>query len=285
MLKPAEETIVDEPRVMMITGAASGIGRQLARDLQRRGHKLVATDIDVERLREAASQDFPNTERTLCERLDVREGETWTALIEQAIGRFGKLDVLLNVAGHLVPRWAHEMTLAEVGLTIDVNVKGVIFGTNAAARRMIQQGSGHIVNVASIAGLVAVPGLAVYSASKHAVRAFSLAASQELKSHGVYVTVVCPGPVATPMLDAQLAHEEAALTFSAPRALTAEEVSTAIIERALTNKPLEITVTVPGSGQGVMARIAGAFPEISSLARPIMTRIGKRNQRRMQTKD
>jgi 3-oxoacyl-[acyl-carrier protein] reductase len=272
----------------MITGAASGIGRQLARDLQRRGHRLIATDIDAERLREAAHSDFPDETRTLCERLDVREGESWTALIEQAIEKFGRLDVLLNVAGYLVPRWAHEMTLAEVGLTIDVNVKGVIFGTNAAARRMIQQGSGHIVNVASLAGLVAVPGLAVYSASKHAVRAFSLAVSQELKPHGVYVTVVCPGAVATPMLDAQLEHEEAALTFSAPRALTLEEleeVSTAILERALTNKPLELTVTVPGSGQGVMARIAGAFPEVSSLARPIMTRIGKRNQRRMQSKD
>lgn len=284
MLQGRKERNVDESRVMMITGAASGIGRQLAGDLQRRGHQIVATDIDTERLREAARAEFPDEARTLCERLDVREGESWTALIEQAIDKFGRLDVLLNVAGHLVPRWAHEMTLAEVGLTVDVNVKGVIFGTNAAARRMIQQGSGHIVNVASIAGLVAVPGLAVYSASKHAVRAFSLAASQELKGHGVYVTVVCPGPVATPMLDAQLEHEEAALTFSASRALTAEEVSTAIIERALTNKPLEMTVTVPGSGQGMMARIAGAFPEVSSLARPIMTRIGKRNQRRMQTK-
>jgi 3-oxoacyl-[acyl-carrier protein] reductase len=269
---------------MMITGAASGIGRRLARDLAQKGHKLVVTDVDVERLRAAAREDFPNEERTLCERLDVREGESWTALIERAVEKFGRLDVLLNVAGHLVPRWAHEMTLAEVGLTIDVNVKGVIFGTNAAARRMIQQGSGHIVNVASIAGLVAVPGLAVYSASKHAVRAFSVAASQELRPHGVYVTVVNPGPVATPMLDAQLEHEEAALTFSAPRPLTAEEVSTAILERALTNKPLELTVTVPGSGQGVMARIAGAFPEVSSLARPIMTRIGKRNQRRMKSK-
>lgn len=275
---------MNESRVMMVTGAASGIGRQLARDLSRRGHSIIATDVDPERLKDASRTDFPDEDRVLCERLDVREGDSWTALIERAIERFGRLDVLLNVAGHLVPRWAHEMSLAEVGLTIDVNVKGVIFGTNAAARRMIAQGGGHIVNVASIAGLVAVPGLAVYSASKHAVRAFSLAVSQELKPHGVYVTVVCPGAVATPMLDAQLHHEEAALTFSAPRALSAEEVSEAIIDRALTNRPIELLVTVPGSGQGMMARIAGAFPELSTLARPIMTRIGKRNQRRMQTK-
>jgi 3-oxoacyl-[acyl-carrier protein] reductase len=269
---------------MMVTGAASGIGRQLARDLTRRGHSIVATDIDPERLKDAAKRDFPDETRALCERLDVREGDSWTHIIERAIERFGRLDVLLNVAGHLVPRWAHEMSLADVGLTIDVNVKGVIFGTNAAARRMIAQGGGHIVNVASLAGMVAVPGIAVYSASKHAVRAFSLAVSQELKPHGVYVTVVCPGPVATPMLDAQLHHEEAALTFSAPRPLSAEEVADAIIEKALTNRPLELVVTVPRSGQGVMARIAGAFPELSTFARPILTRIGKRNQQRMQSK-
>ncbi len=273
-----------ESRVMMLTGCASGIGRQLARDLHESGHRIIATDIDEERLNAAAAQDFSDPERTLVAKLDVREGESWNVLIEKAFERFGRLDVLLNVAGHLVPRWAHEMSLSEVGLTIDVNVKGVIFGTNAASRRMIAQGSGHIVNVASIAGLVAVPGLAVYSASKHAVRAFSLAVSQELKQHGVYVTVVCPGPVDTPMLDAQLAHEEAALTFSAPRPLTADEVSRAIQERALVHKPLELLVTVPRSGQGIMARIAGAFPEISNLARPILTRRGRRNQKRMQDK-
>ena len=145
---------------------------------------------------------------------------------------------------------------------------------------MIDRGGGHIINVASIAGLVPVPGLAAYSASKHAVRAYSLACAQELKPHGVYVTVVCPGPVDTPMLDAQVDHDEAALTFSAPRALSASEVVEAIVERALPLRPMELLVTVPRSGQAPMARLIGAVPELGTWVRPIITRIGRHNQAR-----
>ena len=149
---------------------------------------------------------------------------------------------------------------------------------------MIEQGGGHIINVASIAGLVPVPGLAAYSASKHAVRAWSLAAAQELKAHGVYLTAVCPGPVDTPMLDAQVDHDEAALTFSAPRMLTAQEVVDAIMDRALVLRPMEVLVTVPRSGQAPMARLVGALPELGTWVRPIITRIGRHNQARARAK-
>src|SRR5213079_2909142 len=97
--------------------------------------------------------------------------------------------------------------------------KGVMLGTNAAIRAMIPRGSGHVVNIASIAGLVPVPGLAIYSASKHAARAYSIAVAQEVRPHGVYVTAVCPTVVATPMMDMQVDREEAAYTFSGGRPL------------------------------------------------------------------
>src|SRR5205823_4569252 len=99
---------------------------------------------------------------------------------------------------------------------------------------------GHIINIASMAALAPIPGISLYSASKYAVRGFSLAAAQELRAHGVYVTVVCPDAVQTPMLDAQLAHDEAAATFSGPRLLTVEEVGRAIIGQGLARRPLEI---------------------------------------------
>jgi 3-oxoacyl-[acyl-carrier protein] reductase len=239
-----------------------------------RGHRVLATDVNVEGL----SQWKGDAVETM--HLDVREASRWEECIQRASERFGGLDVLCNVAGHLVAKWGHDMTAADVGLTIDVNVKGVMFGTNAAARYMIERGKGHIINVASIAGLVPVPGLAAYSASKHAVRAYSLACAQELKPHGVYVTAVCPGPVDTPMLDAQVDHEEAVLTFSAPRALSASEVVAAIVDRALPLKPLELLVTVPRSGQAPMARLIGALPELGTWVRPIITRIGRHNQAR-----
>jgi 3-oxoacyl-[acyl-carrier protein] reductase len=270
---------VKESRVMVLTGCASGIGRQLATDLYRLGHRIVATDVNDEGMREWGKTHWPDPDRVEVAKLDVREAESWEHVLDRAGERFGRVDALINVAGLLVARWAHEMSLAEVGLTIDVNVKGVMFGTNAAARRMIAQGGGHIVNVASIAGLTPVPGLAVYSASKHAVRGFSLSVAEELKRHGVFVTVVCPGPVDTPMLDQQLPFDEAALTFSGPRALTAEEVASAIIGRALVHRPMELVVTVPGSGQRQMAKLAGALPELATWLRPVLERKGKRQQK------
>jgi len=270
---------VKESRVMVLTGCASGIGRQLATDLYRLGHRIVATDLNEDGMREWGRTHWPDSDRIEILKLDVREAESWERVLDRAFERFGRVDVLLNVAGLLVSRWAHEMSLAEVGLTVDVNVKGVMFGTNAATRRMIAQGGGHVVNMASIAGITPVPGLAVYSATKHAVRGFSLSVAEELKRHGVFVTVVCPGPVDTPMLDQQLPFDEAALAFSGPRALTAEEVASAIIGRALVHRPMELVITVPGSGQRPMAKLAGALPELATWLRPMLTRKGKRQQK------
>ncbi|MBK7585721.1 MAG: hypothetical protein IPI67_36730 [Myxococcales bacterium] len=98
----------------------------------------------------------------------------------------------------------------------------------------------------------------------------------------MFVTTVCPGAVATPMLDVQLPRSEAALTFSGARALTAEEVSTVILERALTGRPLELLIPAPGSGQRMFSKLVGAFPTLGSKMLPWMTRLGRRHQRRMQ---
>ncbi len=274
-------TAPKESLAIVLTGCASGIGRQLATDLFRLGHRIVATDVNDEAMRRWGATHWPDPERVEILALDVREAEAWERVLDRAETRFGRLDVLMNVAGYLVARWSHETSVADVGLTIDVNVKGVIFGTNAAVRRMLRQGHGHVINVASIAGIVPVPGLAAYCASKHAVRGFSVAVAQEVREHGVHVTVVCPGPVATPMLDVQLPRDEAAITFSGARALAPEEVSTAIIERALGKKPLELVLPAPRSGQRVMAKLVGAWPELDSLVEPVLTRIGRRRQERM----
>lgn len=274
---------MSDSKVVLVTGAASGIGRELATELFSRGHSVAAADVNEQGLADLID-DLGGGERLEALPFDVRDAARWEAGVERVIARWGRLDVLLNVAGYLVPRWAHETSAADVGLTIDINVKGLMFGSNAAARRMIAQGSGHIINVASIAALVPVPGLSVYSASKHAVRAFSIAAGEELRQHGVYVTVVCPGPVATPMLDAQLAHDEAAMTFSAPRPLDPREVTLAIIDRAMVLKPRELTITVPRSGQAPIARLVGALPELATWLRPVITRIGRHNQARLRAR-
>ena len=144
-----------------------------------------------------------------------------------------------------------------VALQIDVNAKGVILGTQAAAAVDGSPRAGRIINIASMAALAPIPGIAVYSASKFAVRGFSLAAAQELEIHGVHVTVVCPDAVDTPMIDHQLAHAGGAMTFSAPRILSVEEVAHAI-SGLLNGKP-RLELLLPRS-RGWLAKLSNFFP-------------------------
>lgn len=273
--------VVPESKVMLVTGGASGIGLDLASQLYARGHRVLVADVNQEALAQRADERWRDRDRIALAHLDVRSAEQWQSAVELATARWGRLDVALNVAGVLVTGWSHDVSDEAIERMIDVNVKGVVFGTNAAARTMVAQRHGHIVNVASIAALVPVPGLAVYSATKHAVRAFSLAAAEELREHGVAISVVCPGPVQTPMLDAQLHQDEAAMTFSAPRPLRPEEVTRAIVDRVLPTRPRELDITVPLSGQSQLARLVGALPRLGPLLSPAVSQLGRRNQRRL----
>src|SRR5262249_26511003 len=153
-------------------------------------------------------------ERVLLCKLDVRREDDWDRAMDAAATAFGGIDVVLNIAGALRPGYVHELAAQDIDLHLDVNVKGVVLGTRAAARRMIPAHKGHIINFGSLASLVPVPGLSLYSASKFAVRGFSLAAANELARYGIAVTVVLPDAVATPMLDLQVDYDEAAMTFS-----------------------------------------------------------------------
>src|SRR5690606_20076022 len=124
-------------------------------------------------------------------------------LLGEIIASHGSLDLLLNVAGVLRPGHVHVLSAGEIDLHLDVNAKGVMYGTQAAAREMVRHGGGQIINIASMAALAPIPGIALYSASKFAVRAFSLAVAYELAPHNVRVSVICPDAVSTPMLDLQ----------------------------------------------------------------------------------
>ena len=263
-------------RTFLVTGAAGGIGRQLVDDLVARDARVLATDIDVDALRDRGWPPGQVGVRAL----DVRDPGAWDAAIDEVCARFGRLDVLVNVAGVLTPVWVHELEVETVHAIVDINFKGVVFGIRAAARRMVEQGAGHIINVASLSALAPIPGLAMYSASKYGVRAFSLAAAQELRAHGVRVSVLCPDAVQTPMLELQEDHDEAALTFSG-RVLTPADVSRAILERVLPRAPLEVFLP---RGRGWMARFADVFPTIAFSLRPLLERRGRARQRRLRAR-
>lgn len=267
-------------RVILITGAASGIGRALTGRLANAGHRIVATDVNEGGLTEAARDEGWPADRVVVSPLDVRDAAAWERACALTEERFGPLEVLLNVAGYLKPGYAHAEAASEVERHIDINVKGTLHGTMAAARRMVARRSGHIVNMASLAGLAPIPGLALYSASKFAVRGFSLAVAAELKPHNVQITVICPDAVKTPMLDKQVDFPEAALTFSG-RQLTPEEVCDAVVD-ALKRRPLE--VFLPRS-RGRLAQLASLAPGMAPLLEPVLRWRGQKTQSRLRGAD
>jgi 3-oxoacyl-[acyl-carrier protein] reductase len=266
-------------KTFFVTGAASGIGRHLAGELLKRGARVLATDLNrdgLDELRQASGMG----ESLWTQTQDVRDAVQWQQLMTDLAARWGRVDVLMNVAGVIRPGWAQEGTAKDVDFHLDINAKGVIHGTHAAARQMLGQGGGHIINIASLAGIAPIPGLSLYSASKFAVRGFTLAIAQELAPRNIKVTAVCPDAVQTPMLDMQVDYEQAAMTFSGNRVLTVEDVGRVILGRVLDKAPLE--VMIPG-GRGWLAKLASAFPDMNALLLESLRKKGQKQQQARKT--
>jgi NAD(P)-dependent dehydrogenase (short-subunit alcohol dehydrogenase family) len=189
-------------RISIITGAASGIGQALAGALVARGDTVVVADIDgdgAERAARALARHGPGAAAPAV--VDVRDAGAVQALVEQTHDKHGRLDLMVNNAGIGVGGEARELLLAHWDRVIDVNLRGVVHGVHAAYPVMIGQRSGHIVNTASLAGLIPAPWLTPYAMTKHAVVGLSLSLRAEAAAYGVRVTAVCPGFVDTPILD------------------------------------------------------------------------------------
>jgi 3-oxoacyl-[acyl-carrier protein] reductase len=187
----------------------------------------------------------------------------------------------MNVAGVLRADFIADIKTADIDLTFDVNTKGAIFGTQAAFRAMRNQadenGRGHIINLASMAGIAPLPGMAIYSASKFALRGYSLSIAQELKQHSISITVICPSGADTPLVEPYRHKDQAALIFIAPL-LSTEKVVRAIVDRALVKRPAEITLPRP---RGLLAKAAGSFPGFANMLAGSMMRTGQRNQAKL----
>ena len=258
-----------------LTGCASGMARHLTNVLQQRGDNVFATDVNFEALEATARElEWPE-DRVRLRRLDVTRHDDFEAAFAEAVEAFGGIDVIMNIAGLLLSSWVHESPVKETDSQIDVNVKGVMYGTQIAARHMLERGHGHIINLASIAGVVSVPGLSVYVASKHAVRAFSLSAALELRPKNVYVTAICPGTVQTPMLDNQEDVDAAEMFFSGARILTLDDIERAIM-RALRRKPY--VVHLPWF-KVTLFQWVSLFPRLGPLALPFYQWSGRRRQK------
>jgi NAD(P)-dependent dehydrogenase (short-subunit alcohol dehydrogenase family) len=191
-----------EGKVAIVTGAASGIGRALSRALVVRGASVVLADVDeagAQLVTEELRAGPPG--RASAAALDVSDAEAVRDLVDRTAAEHGHLDLMFNNAGIGIGGVVSELTLAHFERAIDVNLLGVVHGVLAAYPIMIRQGRGHIVNTASLAGLVPGPGMAPYSMTKHAVVGMTLSLRPEAATHGVRASVVCPGVIDTPILD------------------------------------------------------------------------------------
>ncbi len=258
-----------------LTGCASGIGQHMSDKLISLGHRLFATDVNIHALTDYARANHWPEDRVRLMQLDVRDHGAWGQAVDEAVKAFGKIDVAMNIAGYMLAGWAHEATPEVVDRHLDINVKGVIYGTQAAARQMVKQGFGHIINIASISALAPIPGIAIYTASKYAVRAFSLAVAQELRPYNVYVTVISPDAVRTPLLGPQKGIDAAAIVFSSPKLLTVEDVAKAILNKAIPRRPMEVIIP---ARRGWLAHLTNMFPRLSFALGPGYRKRGAANQ-------
>jgi NAD(P)-dependent dehydrogenase (short-subunit alcohol dehydrogenase family) len=189
-------------RVALVTGAASGIGHALARELARRGARLVLCDIDAGRCELLAHALAAGGADAIALALDVADAEAFERVCAAAVERHGRIDYLFNNAGIAVGGDVRDIALADWRRIVEVNLMGVVHGVRAAYPRFAAQGSGHVVNTASVAGLVPFAPLTPYAMTKHAVVGLSLSLRAEAAALGVRVSAVCPGFIESGIYDA-----------------------------------------------------------------------------------
>jgi NAD(P)-dependent dehydrogenase (short-subunit alcohol dehydrogenase family) len=258
----------------VITGAGRGLGRAIAVAFAERGLTVHVTDIDAEAAEQVASELGGDA---FASPLDVREESGCRKVAAATVERTGSLDVWVNNAGILITGHAWEQDEETRRTMLEINGAGTMNGTVAALEQMLAAGRGHVINVVSLAGLVAAPGEVAYSASKHAAIAFTLGTQMDLRRsgiEGIHLSAVCPDGIFTPMLADKLDDPDAAGSFSGTL-LTAEQVAPRIA--ALLDKPRPV-LTIP-RWRGAVLRFFDAFPSLALRLVPLLLRDAQRRQR------
>jgi NAD(P)-dependent dehydrogenase (short-subunit alcohol dehydrogenase family) len=208
-----------QDKVVLVTGAGAGIGRATALAMAEAGATVAAADIDLAAAQRTAADAATNTRRAIAIEADCGDVASIDAMVARTVAEFGRLDVIVNNAG--VTRYAPIMDLTEADWDRihRVNAKGVFFCLQRAAKEMIRQGGGRIVNIASISGRgYAGASNAVYAASKGAVIALTKTAAQQLGRHNINVNAICPGVTRTEL------GARNAVTRAAERGITVAEL-------------------------------------------------------------
>lgn len=188
-------------KIAVITGAASGLGLGFAKEIAKAGGVVVASDVNLEGVQKVVADIESAGGKAEAHQLDVRDSAAVIALVDGTVEKHGRIDYIFNNAGIAVQGFVDEIPVEDWDAIIDINLKGVAYGTSAAYKHMVKQGSGHIVNTASLAGLTPAPLLAPYSTVKFGVVGMCDSLRVEAQSNGVYVTALCPGFIDTGIYD------------------------------------------------------------------------------------
>ena len=264
-------------KVVVITGAGSGIGRALALDVAARGAVLALSDQDEVGLVETAERARTLTDREVrIDKLDVRDTAAMHEYASSVADDFGRVNVVFNNAGVALHGDFEEVSYEDFAWVMDVNFWGVVRGSKEFLPHLIASGDGHLVNISSLFGLLGMPGQTAYNASKFGVRGFTEALRQELliAKHPVQVTCVHPGGIKTAIARnarATASHDQAEVARFFDTRLaktTAEKAAETIIRGVLADKPrvlvgadakaLDLGVRLLGARyQGIVAAVAG----------------------------
>jgi short-subunit dehydrogenase len=258
--------------VAVVTGASRGLGLAISTALHRAGYDVLLTDVDEDAVAAAAAPLGGWSTR-----LDVRYDQACEVVARRAAER-GTLALWVNNAGVLAtgPSWTHNSAVRR--RVMEVNAMGAMNGTLAALDVMRGQGKGHVINVVSLAGLVAAPGESVYAASKHATLAFSIGTLAELRSDGqrnIHISCFCPDGIWTPMLHDKLYDAGAAVSFTGTL-LSAQQAAAGVLQLVEHPQPV---LSMP-RWRGAQVRLLDAFPRLSLKLANLVLATGRAGQRR-----
>ena len=253
-----------EGKVAVVTGASSGIGRALALDLAGRGAKLALSDIDSDGLAETVRRAQMLGAEVKSDRLDVAEREAVLAYADSVIARFGTVHQIYNNAGVAYHGHVDKSEFKDIERVIDIDFWGVVNGTKAFLPHLMASGDGHVINISSVFGLVAVPGQSAYNAAKFAVRGFTEALCQEMLvgGHPVKVTCVHPGGIKTNVArNAAVADNEDQQSFAdffdKRLAHKSPDMAAATILRGVAKGHSRVLIGWDAKSLDVLARITG----------------------------
>ncbi|UCB32851.1 oxidoreductase [Duffyella gerundensis] len=252
--------------VALVTGASSGIGEACARQLAAAGYCVYGTSRRADSQSSGAFTLLP---------LDVTDEQSVDAVIKEVIAREGRIDLLINNAGFgIAPAAAEESSVEQAWALFDTNFMGIVRMTCAVVPHMRRQGSGRIINIGSILGVIAMPYVALYAASKHAVEGYSEALDHELRTQGIRVSVIEPAYTKTAFDTHTIAPDRPLAEYSTVRASVTQTIRQAMNIADTPDDVAQVVVRVAQTGRPKIRYTAGkAAAQLAFLRRFALSRV------------